>query len=145
MRYNSLNKCYFISAINKSDYSLVLSSDKRKSGRLESSQELDFGDASAAIGISNKDIIAKATSSVSVDFVDHFRAPNEEFDYNWEERWIRDGGYLKIIPKLINNLLEENDINPSEISKFILPCIFPRVPQTISKICGIDLKMLLII
>ena len=123
----------------KSDYSLVLSSDKRKS-RVGSSQELDFGDASAAIGISNKDIIAKvlATSSVSVDFVDHFRAPNEEFDYNWEERWIRDEGYLKIIPKLVNNLLKENDINPSEIKKFILPCIFPRVPQTISKICGID-------
>ena len=68
----------------------------------------------------------------------YFRAPNEEFDYNWEERWIRDEGYLKIIPKLINNLLKENDINPSEIKKFILPCIFPRVPQTISKICGID-------
>ena len=42
------------------------------------------------------------------------------------------------MPKLINNLLEENSINPSEISKFILPCVFPRVPQTISKICGID-------
>ena len=26
----------------------------------------------------------------------------------------------------------------AEIKKFILPCIFPRVPQTISKICGID-------
>ncbi len=123
----------------KSSYSLVLAADKRKS-RVGSSQELDFGDASAAIAISNKDIIARviATSSISVDFVDHFRGPNEEFDYNWEERWIRDEGYLKIIPKLINNLLKENDINPSEISKFILPCIFPRVPQTISKICGID-------
>ena len=43
-----------------------------------------------------------ATASISDDFVDHFRGPNEEFDYNWEERWIRDEGYLKIIPKLIN-------------------------------------------
>ncbi|MBJ65964.1 MAG: 3-hydroxy-3-methylglutaryl CoA synthase [Rhodobiaceae bacterium] len=123
----------------KSNYSLVLTSDKRKS-RVASAQELDFGDASTAISVSNKDIIAKvlATASISVDFVDHFRGPNEEFDYNWEERWIRDEGYLKIMPKLINNLLEENNINPSEISKFILPCVFPRVPQTISKICGID-------
>ena len=42
----------------KSNYSLVLSSDKRKS-RVGSAQELDFGDASAAIGISNDNIIAK--------------------------------------------------------------------------------------
>ena len=123
----------------KSNYSLVVASDKRKS-RVASSQELDFGDASTAVSISNENIIAKvlATASISDDFVDHFRGPNEEFDYNWEERWIRDEGYLKIIPKLIKKLLEDNNINPSEIKKFILPCVFPRVPQTISKICGID-------
>tara|TARA_B100001250_G_scaffold284126_1_gene246205 strand:+ start:4420 stop:5874 length:1455 start_codon:yes stop_codon:yes gene_type:complete len=123
----------------KSNYSLVVASDKRKS-RVASSQELDFGDASTAVSISNENIIAKVvtTASISDDFVDHFRGPNEEFDYNWEERWIRDEGYLKIIPKLINKLLEDNKINPSEIKKFILPCVFPRVPQTISKICGID-------
>ena len=133
-----INAIYSVQS-GKSSYSLVLAADKRKS-RVGSSQELDFGDASAAIAVSSKDIIAKviATSTISVDFVDHFRGPNEEFDYNWEERWIRDEGYLKIIPKLINNLLEENQLNASEISKFILPCIFPRVPQTISKICGID-------
>ena len=123
----------------KSNYSLVVASDKRKS-RVASSQELDFGDASTAVSISNENIIAKvlATASISDDFVDHFRGPNEEFDYNWEERWIRDEGYLKIIPKLINRLLKDNNINPSKIKKFILPCVFPRVPQTISKICGID-------
>ena len=123
----------------KSNYSLVVASDKRKS-RVASSQELDFGDASTAVSISNENIIAKvlATASISDDFVDHFRGPNEEFDYNWEERWIRDEGYLKIIPKLINKLLKDNNINPSKIKKFILPCVFPRVPQTISKICGID-------
>ena len=122
-----------------SSYSIVSASDKRKA-RSASAQELDFGDGAVAIAVDNKDLIAKYinSSSLSIDFIDHFRQPNEEFDYNWEERWIRDEGYLKIIPKLINNLLKENDINASEISKFILPCIFPRVPQTISKICGID-------
>ena len=123
----------------KSDYSLVLSSDKRKS-RVGSSQELDFGDASAAIGVSNKDIIAKvlATSSVSVDFVDHFRAPNEEFDYNWEERWIRDEGYLKIVPKAIEELFSKANISGSDINYFILPSVFPRVDQMIAKKCGIN-------
>ena len=123
----------------KSSYSLVLAADKRKS-RVGSSQELDFGDASAAIAVSNKDIIARviATSSISVDFVDHFRGPNEEFDYNWEERWIRDEGYLKIVPKAIEELFSKANISGSDIDHFILPSVFPRVDQMIAKKCGIN-------
>ena len=39
--------------------------------------------------------------SVSMDFVDHFRGDEIEFDYGWEERWIRDEGYSKIVPPAI--------------------------------------------
>ena len=130
--FNSVNS-------GKSSLSLVAASDKRKA-RVASAQELNFGDAATAISISKDNVIAKFidSASLSIDFIDHFRGPNEEFDYNWEERWIRDEGYLKIIPKLINNLLKDNNISPSDISRFILPCIFPRVPQTIAKKTGID-------
>ena len=74
-----------------SSYSIVSASDKRKA-RSASAQELDFGDGAVAIAVDNKDLIAKYinSSSLSIDFIDHFRQPNEEFDYNWEERWIRD-------------------------------------------------------
>ncbi|GIT49331.1 MAG: hypothetical protein Ct9H300mP14_12590 [Gammaproteobacteria bacterium] len=34
----------------------------------------------------------------AVDFVDHFRGEGEAFYFNWEERWIRDEGYMKIAP-----------------------------------------------
>ena len=122
-----------------SNYSIVSASDKRKA-RSASSQELDFGDAAVAIAVDNKNLIAKYinSSSLSIDFIDHFRQPSEEFDYNWEERWIRDEGYLKIVPKAIEELFSKANISGSDINYFILPSVFPRVDQMIAKKCGIN-------
>ena len=122
-----------------SSYSIVSASDKRKA-RSASAQELDFGDGAVAIAVDNKDLIAKYinSSSLSIDFIDHFRQPNEEFDYNWEERWIRDEGYLKIVPKAIEELFSKANISGSDIDHFILPSVFPRVDQMIAKKCGIN-------
>ena len=122
-----------------SNYSIVSASDKRKA-RSASSQELDFGDGAVAIAVDNKNLIAKYinSSSLSIDFIDHFRQPNEEFDYNWEERWIRDEGYLKIVPKAIEELFSKAKVSGSDIDHFILPSVFPRVDQMIAKKCGIN-------
>ena len=122
-----------------SNYSIVSAADKRKS-RSASSQELDFGDGSVAIAVDTKNLIAKYinSSSLSIDFVDHFRGPGEEFDYNWEERWVRDEGYLKIVPKAIKELFKKTDISGSDIDHFILPSVFPRVDQMIAKKCEIN-------
>ena len=106
-----------IQAIDKvksgnSNYSIVSAADKRKT-RSASSQELDFGDGSVAIAVDTKNLIAKYinSSSLSIDFVDNFRGPGEEFDYNWEERWVRDEGYLKIVPKAIKDLFTKANIS----------------------------------
>src|SRR5207248_11762805 len=34
-----------------------------------------------------------------------YRGHGREFDYAWEERWIRDEGYLKIVPAAVSALL----------------------------------------
>ncbi len=41
----------------------------------------------------------KGSYSVTYDFVDHFRGSWSEFDYTWEERWLREEGYSKFIPR----------------------------------------------
>jgi len=123
----------------KSSHSIVSAADKRKA-RAASPQELNFGDGSVAISVATENLIAKYinSSSLSIDFIDHFRQPGEEFDYNWEERWIRDEGYLKIVPKAINDLFRKSQIDGSSIDHFILPSVFPRLDQKIAKKCGID-------
>jgi uncharacterized OB-fold protein len=72
------------------------------------------------------------------DFVDHFRGEGAEFDYGWEERWIRDEGYSKIVPGAVRALLGKTGVAAAEIAHFILPCPFARLDQAIARQCGID-------
>src|SRR5205823_5326679 len=74
--------------------------------------------------------------SAAIDFVDHYRGHGREFDYVWEERWIRDEGYLKIVPAAIAALLEKADVAPSAIRYFCFPCTLPRVADTIAQRLG---------
>jgi uncharacterized OB-fold protein len=72
-----------------------------------------------------------------VDFVGHFRAEGGDFDYSWEERWVRDEGYLKIIPRAVKAALDEASIAPADIDHFCLPCPLPRVDKLVAKALGI--------
>ena len=75
--------------------------------------------------------------STSVDFIDHYRGQGAGFDYNWEERWIRDEGYLKIYPQAISAFLNKVGVKPDEITKYIYPCIIPRAHGLIGKQLGL--------
>jgi 3-hydroxy-3-methylglutaryl CoA synthase len=118
---------------------LLVASDKRKT-RAASSQELAYGDAAAAFTLGRDNVVARLIGShtATLDFVDHFRGEGEDFDYGWEERWIRDEGYTKIVPAAVKALLEKCKIAAGEVAHFILPCPFARLDQTIAKQCGID-------
>jgi len=118
---------------------LLVASDKRKA-RAASSQELAYGDAAAAFTLGRDNVVAKFIGShtLTLDFVDHFRGEGEDFDYGWEERWIRDEGYSKIVPTIVKEILEKTKTPASAIAHFILPCPFARLDQTIAKQCGID-------
>ncbi|MDR3500090.1 MAG: 3-oxoacyl-[acyl-carrier-protein] synthase III C-terminal domain-containing protein [Parvibaculum sp.] len=120
-------------------HALVLASDHRKT-RAVSAQELDFGDGAAAVSVGTENVIAKylGGASLTVDFVDHFRGDTEEFDYNWEERWIRDEGFTKIVPRAVKAALANAGVKPEEIKHFVLPCIFgDKFVQQLAKKSGI--------
>jgi len=120
-------------------HALVCASDHRKT-RAASPQELEFGDGAAALAVGSDKLIARFIGShtVTIDFVDHFRGSGEEFDYGWEERWIRDEGLAKIVPACVEGLLQKTDVSASEINHFVMPCTFPKLPQKLAKACGIQ-------
>ncbi len=117
---------------------LVASGEKRLA-RVASSQEMQFGDGAAAFRIGKDKEIARylGGASRSIEFIDHFRAEGEEFDYNWEERWIRDEGLVKIVPPAIKSALENAGVKPVDIKHFIFPSLFAGMPQTLAKQAGI--------
>ncbi|MGK2739742.1 hydroxymethylglutaryl-CoA synthase family protein [Tepidicaulis sp. LMO-SS28] len=117
---------------------LVVAADKRKA-RAVSAQELDFGDGAAALSVGTENVIATylGGGALTVDFVDHFRGAGEEFDYNWEERWIRDEGYMKLVPQAVSEALSNAGLKAEEIDHFILPCTLAKAPQAVAKKLGI--------
>jgi 3-hydroxy-3-methylglutaryl CoA synthase len=118
---------------------LVVAGEKRKA-RTASTQELSYGDGAAAVLVRAGDTVAEiiGTHSLTVDFVDHFRGAGEEFDYGWEERWIRDEGYAKLVPEAVRALLERTGVSGADIAHFILPCPFAGLDKQLASRCGID-------
>ena len=118
--------------------SLVAAADKRMA-RVASANELNYGDGAAALLCGTENVIAKLVGhhSVSMDFVDHFRGEESEFDYGWEERWIRDEGYSKIVPPAIKAGLAACKLKGADITHFIMPSLMPAVPKLMAKMAGI--------
>jgi len=117
---------------------LVAAADKRMA-RVASSGEMNYGDGAAALLCGTENVVAKLVGhhSVSMDFVDHFRGDETDFDYGWEERWIRDEGYSKIVPPAIKAALAACKLKGSDITHFIMPSLMPAVPKQMAKMCGI--------
>ena len=117
---------------------LFVTADKRRT-KAASQQELLFGDGAAAFVLGASGTIADliGTHQVAIDFVDHYRGENEEFDYNWEERWIRDEGYLKIVPRALQGLFEKTGLKGEQVDRFIMPCVLRGVAEGIAKRAGI--------
>jgi 3-hydroxy-3-methylglutaryl CoA synthase len=121
------------------DNSLLVASEHRRS-KAGSRSEMLWGDAAASIAIGSENVIAEflASESMAVDFVDHYRGDDSSFDYDWEERWIRDEGFLKSVPQTVELVLEKAGLDAINVNHFILPTDQARTPAAVAKKMGID-------
>jgi len=99
-----------------------------------------YGDGAAALLLGNDDVIATLEGhySVSYDFPDRWRANTEKFEHAWEDRFIRDAGYTKMIPEAIFGLLKKYDLKIQDFAKIVYPCLYPREHAAIAKRLGAD-------
>lgn len=117
---------------------LVLAADNRRT-RAGSAQELEYGDAAAAVLIGRDKVLAEylGSGTVTADFVDHFRAAGEDVDYHWEERWVRDEGIARLVPRAVGAALKQAGVDAAGVDHFIFPSTFARMDQQLAKTCGI--------
>ena len=122
---------------------LVCASDCRVS-KPGSSQEPLYGDGAAAILMGSDDIVAslEGSYSVSYDFPDRWRATSEKFEHSWEDRFIRDAGYTKMIPEAISGLLKKYNLAITDFTKIIFPDLYPREHAAIVKRLGADARQI---
>lgn len=114
--------------------SIVLAADRRIA-RPASAQEMIVGDGSAGAVVGTGAAIATlvAHRSVHADFVDHFRETGAIHDYGWEERWVRDEGYLKLAAQTLRACLADARVAAGDVAHFAMPAPLSRVNEALAK------------
>jgi hydroxymethylglutaryl-CoA synthase len=117
---------------------LVVAAEHRQA-KPASSAELLFGDGAAALVVGRGKPVAvlRGAASECHDFVDHFRAAGSATDYTWEERWVRDEGYGKIVPPVVAAALAAAGCAAADIDHFVMPAAQPKLNFAIAKTLGI--------
>ena len=97
---------------------LVVASDC-VDARPASAQELQFGHGAAAVLVGEGDLLARplATAQLHQDFVDHYRAAGERFEYALETRWTRDAGYRRQVGETLTRALELSGIAADTVAR----------------------------
>ena len=70
-------------------------------------------------------------------FISNLRAAAEQFDYGWEERWIRDEGISKIVPGAVTQLLQRLAIDTERVRFFGMAAVPPLADKLTAKALGL--------
>ena len=123
-----------LQALKGSEPTLVIGSDN-PFGKPASTQELSFGAGAAALLVSDSDVAARLVGSATITdvFVDHFRSADADSDYNWEERWVRDEGYARIVPAAVKGALADAQLTIGDIQHFVMPSYLRGAADAVAK------------
>ena len=130
-------------ALESGENAVVVAAEKR-AAKPASAQEMSFGDGAAAFGVGDSELLAEylGAYSVSVDMTDHYRERDSKYGYYLEDRWIRDEGYLKLIPESIAGLLKQTGVDGGAIDHLILVGPDLSAKKKISSQCGVPVNVL---
>lgn len=117
---------------------LLIASDRPRA-KPASTQEIGQGAGAAAFTLGTGRVIAErlAGASCHAMFVDHFRAEGSAFDYWWEERWIRDEGYLGLLVETVSRALADAQVVAASVDHFILPTPFKGAAAAVARKLGL--------
>ena len=112
---------------------------ERRIARPASAQEMILGDGAAGVLVGTGAPLATLVAHASrhADLVDHFRASGQLHDYSWEDRWVRDEGYLKIAVGTLQQCLKDAGVTVANITHFALPAPLAKVNEAVAKRLGI--------
>jgi 3-hydroxy-3-methylglutaryl CoA synthase len=104
-----------------------------------STQEMTYGAGAAAFLLGEGTPVAEPVGAASVTalLIDHFRAAGAAHDYFWEERWVRDEGYVKIGGSAVKAAFTNAGIAARDVTHFIFPAPMRGVGEAVAKFAGI--------
>ncbi len=106
---------------------LVTASDCRLAPP-RSEMDQTFGDGAAAFLIGDTNVAAtiEASYSFSNELLDMWRSNTSRYVHTWEDRWVYEEGYFKVLPPVIAEFLKRCGLTTQDITKFIFYGPNPR-------------------
>ncbi|MFC2070967.1 3-oxoacyl-[acyl-carrier-protein] synthase III C-terminal domain-containing protein, partial [Chloroflexota bacterium] len=97
---------------------LVTASDCRL-GTPRSDFDQTFGDGAVAFLVGEDDaaVTLEASYSVSNELFDIWRADSSNTVNTWEDRWVQEEGYLKVLPQVVGEFFKKFRLSPKDITK----------------------------
>lgn len=122
---------------------LVCASDARKA-KPASAQDYAWGDGAAALRLGKDGVIASllGSAAITADFIDKWQIDSEQFEHGWEDRWIRDEGYLKLIPDVIGRLLKLTGTAMEDYKSVCIACPNAGAIKALAKRCKVTPEQL---
>jgi hydroxymethylglutaryl-CoA synthase len=120
---------------------LVIASDCRMPAP-NSALEPVFGDGAAAFLIGEEGVAVEIEGShyLTSEFLDVWRLEYDRITRSWEDRFILEEGYLKILPKAISALLKAHGLTVKDFSKAAFYALDGRSHAAMTKQLGLDAK-----
>ena len=120
---------------------MVCAADARL-GMPHGAQEMDFGDGAAAIMLGNSSVIAaiEGTYSIVDEIIDVWRPDNDIFVHSWEERFIREKGYSRVVPAVVSAALKKYSLTPQDFAKAVFYAHNPGLLAGVARQLGFDSK-----
>jgi hydroxymethylglutaryl-CoA synthase len=84
-------------------------------------QDNSLGDGAAAFIVGDKDVAAsiEASYSLSNEILDVWRADRSKYLHTWEDRFVFEEGYLKILPLAVKQFLKQTGLTKNDIAKAV--------------------------
>jgi 3-hydroxy-3-methylglutaryl CoA synthase len=115
-------KLAFDSVKAGSNHNIIIIASDCRLGAPGSIFERDCGDGALAIEIGDKDVAVSIEYSYSTSnfFLDVWRADGDKFLRSWEERFIVEEGYLRIVNETVIAVMKKLNLAPKDFSKVVL-------------------------
>jgi len=104
--------------------------------------EPTYGDGAAAFLLGDSDVAAgiEGSYTISSEFIDIWRKQNDLYAWAWEDRFIKDEGFEKILPQAVNGLMQKYKLSPKDFTKAAFYAPDARSHATIARKIGLDAK-----
>ncbi|MBE0481112.1 MAG: OB-fold domain-containing protein [Dehalococcoidia bacterium] len=97
-------------------------------GAPKGDKEMSLGDGAAALLISNSSAADLLGSySIYQEFHDSWRSDQDLFVRSWEERFVREAGYMRVVPAAVAAAFKACNLSPKDIAKAAIYAPDPRL------------------